>query len=99
MYLSSVLQAAALGINLRQFCGDLNVASSFAAVFHGTLFAPGMWPPRSTPSCGYSGMCVISPLYSPGERTSISGLPALLCASASSKKARISSSRRFSGTG
>src|SRR5262249_11467611 len=30
------------------------------------------------------------PRYSPGERTSISGLPFLLCPSASSKNARIS---------
>jgi len=52
---------------------------NLAAVFQGTLFAPGTWPPRSTPSCGYSGICVISPLNSPGDRTSISGFPALLC--------------------
>ena len=56
----------------------------FTAVFHGTLFAPGMWPPRNTPSCGYSGMCVTSPLNSPGERTSISGFFAWLWARASS---------------
>src|ERR1022692_3442647 len=43
--------------------------ASLAAIFHGTLRAPGTWPPRSTPSCGYSGMWVSSPVYSLGELT------------------------------
>ena len=49
-----------------------------AARAQGTFFAPGMWPPRSTPSCGYSGMCVRSPENSCGLRTSIIGRPAFM---------------------
>src|SRR2546425_2701611 len=35
-------------------------------ISHGMLFAPGMWPPRSAPSFGYSGMWSRSPRNSSG---------------------------------
>src|SRR5215208_8409135 len=76
----------------------LNVPSGFAARAQGTLFAPGTCPPRNTPSCGYSGMCVFLPLNSSGERTSTSGFFALLCASVSSLNARILESSRSLAT-
>ena len=37
---------------LRSSGADLNEPSLFAARAHGTFRAPGMWPPRTAPSCG-----------------------------------------------
>ena len=49
---------------------DLNVPSSLAALLHGMLIAPGMWPGRCDCSCGRCAGARILPENSSGERTS-----------------------------
>src|SRR5579883_3220482 len=61
----------------RSSSGDLKVPSSRTLSPHGMFRAPGMWPPRCAPSCGYAGIAMSSPVNSCGLRTSTRTVAAL----------------------
>src|SRR5215218_7992620 len=73
---------------------DLNVPSSLAALLHGTLIAPGMWPGRWLCSCGRCAGARILPENSSGERTSTRFF-SLIAAMTSSRNARMLLSGAF----
>ena len=72
----------------RSSSSDLNVPSSLAALYHGTLIAVGMWPARCACSCGRWAGASRRPANSSGLRTSTRFF-APMAATTSSRKARI----------